>query len=83
MLVAKYGDPYSEFVLSTNNSCRTRDSNPQPQVTSLTLYPVGHDCPMLQTMCDPGPQNQSVSIHCMGQMYCFFIGIFCQKSLGY
>ncbi len=29
----------------TDNSCRTRDSNPQPQVTSPTLYPLGHDCP--------------------------------------
>ncbi len=28
-----------------DNSCRSRDSNPQPQVTSLMLYPLGHDCP--------------------------------------
>ncbi len=28
-----------------DNSCRSRDSNPQPQVTSSTLYPLGHDCP--------------------------------------
>ncbi len=26
-----------------DNSCRSRDSNPQPQVTSPTLYPLGHD----------------------------------------
>ncbi len=29
-----------------DNSCRTRDSNPRPQVTSPTLYPLGHDCPL-------------------------------------
>ncbi len=28
-----------------DNSCRSRDSNPQPQITSLTLYPLGHNCP--------------------------------------
>ncbi len=28
-----------------DNSCRSRDSNPQPRVTSPTLYPLGHDCP--------------------------------------
>ncbi len=26
-----------------NNSCRSRDSNPQPRVTSSTLYPLGHN----------------------------------------
>ncbi len=26
-----------------DNSSRSRDSNPQPQVTSPTLYPLGHD----------------------------------------
>ncbi len=26
-----------------DNSCWIRDSNPQPQVTSPTLYPLGHD----------------------------------------
>ncbi len=34
------------FTLPTDNSCRTRDSNPQPRVTSPTLYPLGHDCPL-------------------------------------
>ncbi len=29
-----------------DNSCRSRDSNPQPRVTSPTLYPLGHDCPL-------------------------------------
>ncbi len=29
-----------------DNSCRSRDSNPQPRVTSQTLYPLGHDCPL-------------------------------------
>ncbi len=27
-----------------DNSCRSRDSNPQPWVTSPTLYPLGLDC---------------------------------------
>ncbi len=26
-----------------DNSCRSRDLNPQPRVTSPTLYPLGHD----------------------------------------
>ncbi len=30
-----------------NNSCRSRDSNPQPWVTSPTLYPLGQDCQQL------------------------------------
>ncbi len=29
-----------------DNSCRSRDSNPQPPVTSPMLYPLGHDCPL-------------------------------------
>ncbi len=29
-----------------DNSCRSRDSNPQPRVTSPTLYPLDHDCPL-------------------------------------
>ncbi len=29
-----------------DNSCRSRDSNPQPRVTSPTLYPLGHDRPL-------------------------------------
>ncbi len=37
----------SLFTPSTDNSCRTRDSNPQPRVTSLTLYPLGHNCPYI------------------------------------
>ncbi len=28
-----------------DNSCRSLDSNPQPRVTSPTLFPLGHDCP--------------------------------------
>ncbi len=32
------------FTPPTDNSW-TWDSNPQPQVTSPTLYPLGHDCP--------------------------------------
>ncbi len=30
-----------------HNSCRSRDSNPQPRITSPTLYPLGHNCPNL------------------------------------
>ncbi len=29
-----------------DNSSQSRDSNPQPRVTSLTLYPLGHNCPI-------------------------------------
>ncbi len=29
-----------------DNYCRSRDPNPQPRVTSPTLYPLGHDCPI-------------------------------------
>ncbi len=29
-----------------DNSSRSRDSNPQPRVTSSTRYPLGHDCPL-------------------------------------
>ncbi len=29
-----------------DNSSRSRDSNPQPRVTSSTLYPLGHNCPL-------------------------------------
>ncbi len=29
-----------------NNSCQSRDSNPQPRVTSPMLYPLGHNCPV-------------------------------------
>ncbi len=32
-----------------DNSCRSRDSNPQPRVTSPTLYPLGHD--LRQSLC--------------------------------
>ncbi len=31
-----------------DNSCRRRDSNPQPRVTSAMLYPLGHSCPLNQ-----------------------------------
>ncbi len=34
----------SLFTPPTDNSCWTRDSNPQPQFTSPTHYPIGHDC---------------------------------------
>ncbi len=28
-----------------DNSCRSRDLNPQPRITNPALYPLGHDCP--------------------------------------
>ncbi len=31
-----------------DNPCRSRDSNPQPQVTSPMLYTLGHDCPLFK-----------------------------------
>ncbi len=31
-------------------SWRSRDSNPQPRITSPTLYPLGHGCPRLQNI---------------------------------
>ncbi len=34
----------------TDNSCQTRDLNPQPQVKSLMLYPSGHYCPINTTL---------------------------------
>ncbi len=34
-----------------DNSCRSRDSNPQPRVTSPTLYPLGHSCPQRSIDC--------------------------------
>ncbi len=34
---------YSPPPPPTDNSCRTKDLNPQPRVTSPTLYPLGHD----------------------------------------
>ncbi len=36
----------SLFTPPTDNSCRARDSNLQPRVTSPTRYPLGHDCPV-------------------------------------
>ncbi len=36
---------YSLPSLGNDNSCRSRDSNPQPRVTSPTLFPLGYDCP--------------------------------------
>ncbi len=33
-----------------DTSCQSHDSNPQPWVTSPTLYPLGHDCPYSLSM---------------------------------
>ncbi len=40
-----------------DTSYRSRDSNPQPRVTSPTLYPLGHDCP-----CEYGDISRSFSM---------------------
>ncbi len=32
--------------LVADNSCRSRDSDTQPRVTSPMLYPLGHGCPV-------------------------------------
>ncbi len=34
-----------------DTSCQSRDSNPQPWVSSPTLYPLGHDCPRAWVFC--------------------------------
>ncbi len=36
---------------AVDTSCRSRDSNPQPPVTSPTLYPLGHGCPVCVCVC--------------------------------
>ncbi len=41
-----------------DNSCRSRDSNPQPQVTSPTLYSLGHGCPNEGQNWDTKTNNQ-------------------------
>ncbi len=35
-----FGDLLKGLTSVVDNSCRSRDSNPQPRVTSLTLYPL-------------------------------------------
>ncbi len=40
-----FGALLKGLTLVVDNSCRSRDSNPQPRVTSPKLYPIGHDCP--------------------------------------
>ncbi len=37
--------PCSRVSPQSCTSCQSRDSNPQPWVSSPTLYPLGHDCP--------------------------------------
>ncbi len=49
------------------NSCRSQDSNPQPQVTSPTLYPLGHDCPSITASIWRGMEVISLW-HCSGVM---------------
>jgi len=39
-----FGALLKGLISVVDNSCRSRDSNPQPRVTSPTLYPLGHEC---------------------------------------
>ncbi len=50
----------SVFPPSTDNSCQSWDSNPQPRVTSLTLYPFGHDCTHVNHVYSLPPKLSSV-----------------------
>ncbi len=40
-----FGALFKGLTSVVDNSCQSWDSKPQPWVTSLTLYPVGHICP--------------------------------------
>ncbi len=44
----KFGALLKGLTSVLDNSCWSRDSNPQPRITSPTLYPLGHDCFMYQ-----------------------------------
>ncbi len=48
---------HSLFTPPTDNFCRSRDSNPQPRVTSPMLYPLGHDCPTASHLNDTSSLN--------------------------
>ncbi len=45
-----FGALLKGFTSVMDNSYRSRDSNPQPRITSPTLYPLGHDCPCYCTV---------------------------------
>ncbi len=46
-----FGGLLKGLISVVDNSCRSRDSNPQPRDTSPTLYPLGHDCPLVVIVC--------------------------------
>ncbi len=46
-----------------DNSCRSQHSNPQPRVTSSTLYPLGHNCPKRRSCIYIAP------FHCSRSLY--------------
>ncbi len=53
-IYTEYNQQWNVFLV-VDNSSRNRDSNPQPRVTSPTLYPLGHDCSEITdnlTICD-------------------------------
>ncbi len=39
-----FGALFKGLISVMDNSCWSRDSNPQHRITSPTLYPLGHDC---------------------------------------
>ncbi len=41
-----FGALHKGLTSVVDSSCQSQDSNPQPQVTSPTLFPLGHDCPL-------------------------------------
>ncbi len=43
-IYTEYNQQWNVFLV-VDNSSQSRDSNPQPRVTSPTLYPLGHDTP--------------------------------------
>ncbi len=43
----RFGALFKGLTSVVDNSCRSRDSNPQPRIISPTLYPLGRDCPMV------------------------------------
>ncbi len=70
-----------------DNSCRSRDSNPQPRVTSPTLYPLGHDCHRhRQTHTPRQTQEHTHWVFLQLQIHCWpggFLFIFLWRQIEY
>ncbi len=58
----------SLFTPPTYNSCRSWDSNPQPQVTSPTLYPLSHDCPSWSNGSSPARVSEDITRNSWAQV---------------